>query len=191
LTPLVLVVYYVLAMRQLLNNYAFIDGINLHLTYEYLEWRLDYQKLRTYLEKRHNITTAYYFIGFVEEYSNIYKDLSAYGYSLKFRQISKKKIPPVICSNCHHVIKPGKVDIKCDCDADIVLQVMDDVSNYDKAILISSDGDFDNLVKKLIKLNKLKLVLAPCKEGCSKLLKAAALGRIGFLDDFRSELEKI
>jgi len=68
---------------------------------------------------------------------------------------------------------------------------MDDISRYDKAILISSDGDFDNLVTKLLHVNKLKLVLGPCKEGCSKLLKRAARGRIEFLDSLRDELEKI
>ena len=173
-----------------MNNFAFIDGTNLHLTYEYLEWRLDYRKLRTYLEKRHSVTTAYYFLGFVKGNSNIYKDLEEYGYTLKFREISKNKIDAIICPHCHQIVEPAKDKTKCDCDADLVLQVMDDISKYDKAILISSDGDFDNLVRKLLQVNKLKLVLAPCKAGCSKLLKKATLGRIGFLDDFRGELEK-
>jgi len=67
---------------------------------------------------------------------------------------------------------------------------MDDMEKYEKVILITSDGDFDNVVRKLIQVNKLKLVLAPCKEGCSRLLKSAARGRIEFLDKFRGELEK-
>jgi hypothetical protein len=57
-------------------------------------------------------------------------------------------------------------------------------------VAVKPQGDFDNVIKKLIRINKLKLVLAPCKEGCSRLLKNAARGRIGFLDNFRGELQK-
>lgn len=178
-------------IRQEQGNYAFIDGINLHLTYEYLGWKLDYRKLRIYLRKRHNVTTAYYFIGHLEENNDIYKELEAYGYSLKFREVSKNRVDAVVCPHCHKIVEPEKDKVKCDCDADLVLQAMDDISKYDKAILISSDGDFDNLVKKLLHVGKMKLVLAPCKEGCSKLLKRASQGRIDFLDNHRDKLEKI
>jgi hypothetical protein len=34
------------------------------------------------------------------------------------------------------------------------------------------------------------MVFAPCKDGCSGLLMSAARGKIAFIDDFRSELEK-
>jgi uncharacterized LabA/DUF88 family protein len=61
---------------------------------------------------------------------------------------------------------------------------------YDKVVLITSDGDFDELVKKLLLKDKFRLLLAPCKNGCSGWLKSAALGRIEFMDTFRAELEK-
>ena len=34
------------------NNFAFIDGANLHFTYENLDWELDYAKLRNYLNEQ-------------------------------------------------------------------------------------------------------------------------------------------
>ena len=46
-----------------MNNYAFIDGTNLHLTYEHLPWKMDYQKLRVYLSDRYYVSKAFYFIG--------------------------------------------------------------------------------------------------------------------------------
>jgi len=176
-------------VTEIQNNYAFIDGINLHLTYEYLDWKLDYRKLRIYLEKRHNVSIAYYFLGFIKNNWRIYRDLEAYGYKLEFRDISRNTTDEEGCPYCGKCIKPEQIKIKCDCDADLTLKVVDDIGNYDKAIIITSDGDFDNLVRKLIHLNKLKLVLAPCKEGCSKLLKDASLGRISFLDEFKDELK--
>jgi len=160
------------------------------LTFEYLGWKLDYRKLRIYLEKRHNITTAYYFLGFIAKNKRVYSDLYEYGYTLKFRKVSEFPTAPIICPHCKRVVEPEGIKTKCDCDADITLQIMDDIEKYEKAILITSDGDFDNVVRKLIDFNKLKLVLAPCKEGCSRLLKSATRGRIEFLDKFREELEK-
>lgn len=178
-----------IAIQQ--NNYAFIDGVNLHLTYAYLGWRLDYSKLRVYLRNRHNVSVAYYFIGFIKQNHGIYEALKAYDYELKFREVSEFQADPITCPNCQSVVKPSESKTKCDCDADIVLQIMNDINDYDRAILISSDGDFDNLVKQLVRGNKLKLVLAPCKAGCSKLLKRASQGRIEFLDNLRGQLEKI
>ncbi len=180
-----------MVIAQQKGNYAFIDGINLHLTYENLDWNLDYRKLRVYLDRRHNVKIAYYFLGFMKTNKRIYQDLEAYGYSLKFREISKRIIDEVGCPYCGKCIEPEQIKIKCDCDADLTLQVMDDINKFDRAIIITSDGDFNNLIGKLVQLNKLKLVFAPCKDGCSKLLKKAALGRIEFLDNFKSELEKV
>jgi len=178
-------------MVQRINNYAFVDGTNLHLTYEYLDWDIDYRKLFTYLRKKHNITTAYYFMGNIERNRGIYEYLEAYGYTLKLRTPSEFPTEAVICPHCNKVVEPAGIKIKCDCDADITLQVLKDIQEYDRAILITSDGDFNNLIRRLIQVNKLKLVFAPCKEGCSWLLKSAARGRIGFLDNFRGELEKV
>ena len=50
--------------------------------------------------------------------------------------------------------------------------------------------NFDELIKELVSKDKLKLVFAPCREGCSGLLKSAARGRIAYIDDYRTELEK-
>ena len=173
------------------NNYAFIDGTNLHITYEYLGWKLDYSKLRNYLGKTHNVAKAYYFIGFIRENQPVYNNLKRWGYSLKYREVSPRETEYVICSKCGQKCEVDANKFKCDCDADIVLQIMSDVDNFSKAILITSDGDFDHLVESLLRASKLELVLAPCKKGCSHLLLRAARGRIAFIDDLRAELEKV
>jgi uncharacterized LabA/DUF88 family protein len=173
-----------------INNYAFIDGNNLHLTFVGLGVQLKYDKLLSYLKKRHNVTTANYFIGRISQNQHIYDTLTSYGYTLRFRDVTKKGGKPVTCPACGKSFEIDKGKTKCDCDADLVLQVMDEIKDYDKAIIITSDGDFDNLVKKLITLDKLDMVLAPSKAGCSRLLNSAALGRIAFLDELIGEMEK-
>ena len=151
------------------NNYAFIDGSNLHLTFEYFYksggWRIDYRKLRRFLRKRFNITVAYYFVGYRLKNSDIYKNLEEYGY-----------IP------MHEVAN--------DMDAYLINQAQWDISKYDGAIIISSDQHFAELVEYLDSKDKLKLVLAPCNKGCSGKLKKAANTKIEFLTNFKKELKK-
>lgn len=173
------------------NNYAFIDGANLHLTYEHLDWGLDYEKLRTYLHKKLNVTTAHYFLGKTSENSALYENLESYGYNLKFKNPSRYKVEEEDCPYCHKVIAPELDKNKADCDSFLTLEVISNSSLYDKAVLITSDGDYDELVRELVRKDKLKLVFAPCRKGCSGLLVSAARGRISYIDDYRAEFEKI
>lgn len=172
------------------NNFAFIDGANLHLTYEYLDWKLDYQKLRNYLKKKLDVIVAYYFIGNIKENKDIYTTLESYDYTIKLKNPSPYVTKEEDCPYCKKVIAPEIIRNKSDCDSFMTLQVMSDLSMYDKVVLITSDGDFDNLVTTLLLKDKLRMVFAPCKEECSWLLKSAARGKIAFIDDYRDELEK-
>jgi hypothetical protein len=80
---------------------------------------------------------------------------------------------------------------KADVDSYLTLQVVLDLENFDKAVIISSDGDYDELVRMFLNWDKLRLVFAPCRAGCSWLLRSQARGRIAFIDEFRNELEKV
>ena len=173
------------------NNFAFIDGANLHITYEYLDWKLDYQKLRNYLKKRLDVTFAFYFLGNVEENVDLYTTLESYDYTLRLKEPSPYVTKEKYCPHCHLSIAPEMTRYKADCDSYLTLEAISNMSIYDKAVLITSDGDFDNLVKKLLLQDKLRVVFAPCRAGCSWLLKSAARGRIAYIDDYRTELEKL
>jgi uncharacterized LabA/DUF88 family protein len=76
-------------------------------------------------------------------------------------------------------------------DADLVLQVMIDFNKYNKAVIVSSDGDFYSLVEHLYAKNKLKVVLSPNREKCSILLKKKAKDKIDFIDNLKRKLEYI
>ena len=172
-------------------NFAFIDGANLHITYENLDWKLDYQKLRNYLTKKLDVIVAYYFIGRTEQYKDIYSKLETYDYTIKLKEPSPYMSEAEYCPHCSKLIVPAMQRYKSDCDSFMTLRIMLDAHIYDKVVLITSDGDFDNLVERLLLQDKLKMIFAPCKGGCSWLLRSAARGRIAFIDDYRDELEKI
>ena len=162
-------------MKKPQINYAFIDGNNLHLTTKYLGWDLDYKKFRVYLSEHYGVGRAYYFIGYLPENVSLYTALQSYGYVLVFKPTLK--------------IKGGRV--KGNCDAELVLQAMIDWKDYEKAVIVTSDGDFACLVEYLRRQNKLQCVLAPCRDGCSHLLKKAAQERIASVDALKGKLEYI
>ncbi len=173
------------------NNFAFIDGANLHITYENLSWKLDYQKLLKYLRAKLGVNVAYYFMGNTPENGAIRRNLELFGYTVKLKEPSPYTTEEEDCPYCRKVIVPELNKNKADVDSFMTLTAVSDLGSYDQAVLITSDGDFDELVKKLQRQDKLRMVFAPCRNGCSKLLRKIARDKIAFVDDFRNELEKI
>jgi len=155
------------------KNYAFIDSQNLNMGIRRLGWKMGFKKLRVYLKEKYNVKKAYLFIGYMPENQNLYRSLQERGYVLIFKPILKKK--------------DGSV--KGNVDAELVLQAMIDYEEYDKAIIISSDGDFYCLVNYLYDKNKLASVISPCYETCSILLKRSAKEKIVFINNLRKKLE--
>ncbi len=160
-------------MRKKENNYAFIDSQNLNLGVQNLGWKLDYKRFMIYLKDKYGVLVAYLFIGYLPENQDLYSSLQRAGYYLVF----KPTLPD----------KDG--EIKGNVDADLVLQTMLDYDKFDKAIIVSSDGDFYSLVKYLYKQNKLKCVLSPYVKTCSVLLKRTAREKIVFMNNLRQKLE--
>lgn len=160
-------------MKNSENNFAFIDGQNLHLGIRDLGWNLNYKRFRVYLKEKYNVSKAYLFIGYVPENQELYKSLQEYGYILVFKPLL---IP-----------KEGKP--KGNVDADLVLRAMIEYPNYDKSVIVTSDGDFYSLVDYLYSKNKLRIVLASHKKKCSILLQKKAREKIDFMDNLRNKLE--
>ncbi len=74
-------------------------------------------------------------------------------------------------------------------DAELVLQAMIDLPCYDRAAIVTSDGDFACLVRYLHHRQKLERVLSPNRTGCSALLKRAARERLDFLENAKRKIE--
>ena len=159
-------------MKQTEKNYAFIDSQNLNLGIKSLGWKLDHKRFRIYLREKYKVEIAYLFIGYIPENQDLYSSLQECGYVLVF----KPTLPD----------KNG--DIKGNVDADLVLQAMLDYEKYDKAVIVTSDGDFYSLVKYLYKQNKLRFVMSPYVKTCSVLLKKTAREKIVFMNNLKEKL---
>lgn len=155
------------------NNYAFIDSQNLNLGIKKLGWNLDYKKFRIYLAEKYDVKKAYMFIGFVALNQSLYDKLQEAGFILVFKP----------------TIPDENGNIKGNVDADLVLKTILEVNNYDKAVLVTSDGDFYSIVDYLYSKNKLRNVLSPDIENCSNLIKKSAKEKIYFMNDLRNKLE--
>ncbi|MEK7581944.1 MAG: NYN domain-containing protein [Patescibacteria group bacterium] len=160
-------------MKSRENNHAFIDSQNLNLGIQKLGWKLDYRKFRIYLREKYCVEKAYIFIGFVALNQKLYDKLQESDFLLKFKP----------------TIPDDSGNIKGNIDADLVLWTILKKEEYDKAIIVSSDGDFYSLVEYLYEHNKLKAVLSPDKKECSSLLKQTAKEKIRFMDNLRHKLE--
>lgn len=85
--------------------------------------------------------------------------------------------------------KAREGEVKGNCDAELVLQAMIDLNEYQQAVIVTGDGDFACLVKYLRKKDKLKCVLSPDRANCSWLLRESAQKQIAFMNDLRGKLE--
>lgn len=151
------------------NTVAYIDAANLHNGVKSLGWHLDYKRFRVWLHDKYNVTQANLFIGLIPKYNTLYTTLQEAGFMLIFKDVTYGV--------------DGKV--KGNCDADLVLRATKDVyeSNFQKVILVSSDGDYAGLVSFLLEKEKLLAVVSPAvAEKCSILLKRTG-ARIAYLND--------
>ena len=130
------------------KTFAFIDSQNLNLGVRSQGWKLDWRKFRQYLRNKYNVTKAYLFIGQVVGNELLYASLQESGYILIFK--------PTL----YHREKT-KTIIKGNVDAELVLHTMIQYKNYQKAIIVSGDGDFYCLAEFLEEKNKLLRILAP------------------------------
>ncbi len=155
-----------------MSNFAFIDAQNVHRGIQSLGWKLNWGKFRVYLKEKYTITTAYLFLGYMPTNQELYTELQKAGYIIIFK--------PVIFD------KDGKA--KGNCDADLVLHTLLQKDMYDKAVIVTSDGDFYSLVKYLYDNRKLEIVLSPYIKTCSKLLRKEAKEKINYMDDLRNKI---
>lgn len=141
------------------SNIAFIDGQNLHLGTKESGWTVNHPRFRIYLAEKYNITEAYYFLGFISgDEQDLYDSLQKAGFILAFREHSS-------------ALKGHK---KGNVDSDIVFGVMKklvDSEPFDKAFIVSGDGDYKKLVDYLIKKKRFGKMLFPNKKFASSLYK--------------------
>lgn len=153
------------------NNCAFIDSQNLNLAIRDLGWALDFKRFRKYLEDKYSISRAFIFIGYIATNESLYTSLQEYGYILIFK--------PTLA------LPDGRV--KGNIDAELVLHAMIEFPNYEKAVIVTGDGDFHCLIEYLKKQSKLRKLIIPNRYKFSSLLRKFATD-MAFMNDLKDKL---
>jgi len=159
-------------MRKPQNNYAFIDSQNLNLSIRDQGWVLDFGKFKQFLHDKYSVTHAFLFIGYIYENQDLYISLQKDGFILIFKPTLK--------------LPDGRV--KGNVDAELVLHAMIEYDNYDKALIVTGDGDFYCLVDYLVKKDKLLKLMIPNRNKFSSLFRKM-MPHIMFMNDLRGKLE--
>jgi len=137
------------------NNYAFIDSQNVNLAIRELGWKLDWHKFRVLLREKYSITKAYLFVGYLQGNNSLYTYLQDAGFICIFKPTLEYK----------------NGTTKGNCDAELVLHAMIEYERYEKAVIVTGDGDFHCLAKYLFEQKKLEALLIPNRFRFSALLK--------------------
>jgi len=156
------------------QTYAFIDSQNLNLGVQSQGWKLDFARFFIFLKDKYKVKKAFLFIGYIPKNKQLYAFLEKAGYTIIYK--------PVVES------KKVKAKTKGNVDAELVLHAMLQYPKYNKAIIVSGDGDFYCLAEYLEKENKLAKIIVPNKKYSSLLRKLGHF--IVNIDFLRGKLEK-
>src|SRR5512146_649204 len=172
------------------NTYAFIDSQNLNLGTQRMGWKMDWRKFRQFLQNKYGVTHAYMFIGYMSENEQLYEYMHELGYLVVLKPTVDVSAKPVAAQDKQAAPDAEAVKekplIKGNVDAELVLYAMKELPHYERAIIVSGDGDFFGLAEYLEEQGKLAHIMAPNWQ-YSSLLKPLE-HKIIRLDQKRREL---
>lgn len=162
----------------------FIDGANyFFMQRDGLHWWIDAEKLMAYCETLGEVVDATYYVGVgvpsearQHAFLNRLVDL---GYALETKDI--KEIFDDVS---------GEIKKKANLDIEIVLDMFNTIDNYDMAILVSGDGDFERPLR-LLRARGKKFKVLSTKGFVAHELKMVAGLHYKDVNDLRAELEHI
>ncbi len=169
--------------------FAFIDSQNLNMgvgsdvEYKgrkiYSGWKLDFKKFRIYLKDKFKAEEAFLFIGNKPGQESKYAYLQRCGYIVVLKPTTSYKD------------NDGNIKVKGNVDTDLVLYAAaKEIDNYDKAIIVTGDGDFLSLCEYLDEQGKLGNIVIPNKHKFSQLLSKYA-EKLDFVSVNRVKLEEL
>lgn len=164
--------------------YAFIDNQNLNMTIQNLGWKIDWIKFRKFLTQKYGVTKAFMFIGYVPEFQDMYEFLHEAGYAIVLKPTFD--ITRAQPESAEKKDTEEKKPIKGNVDAELVLWAVKEMKNYDRAVIVSGDGDFYTLVEYLEREGKLLKLLSPSGQYSS--LYNQFEKHIDRVDHYRKEL---
>lgn len=158
----------------------FIDNSNIFQGFRKYDIKADYEKLKRLITKDRILQSIFLYEGVVypmsPEKKNWYEELSnRSGYVIK--------------ASFDKIASSGAIEKKVDISIAIDIVSLAYENAYDTAVLVSGDGDFVPVVKKIKKLDKKVEIWAFEYSFANALKEELEPGNIHYLDDFLSKLK--
>ncbi len=116
---------------------------------------MDWKKFRAMLADEYDVEKAFMFIGYMPENEDLYTQMHDAGYLVALKPTLDMFAKP------GEEKKDDKPPTKGNVDTELVMYVMKEMPNYNKAIVVSGDGDFYSLIEYMRDKNKLLNVMVP------------------------------
>ncbi|MCX6789432.1 MAG: NYN domain-containing protein [Candidatus Gribaldobacteria bacterium] len=190
-----------------MKTFAFIDASNLFYGgVKSLGWKIDYQKLLVYLQRKYNAERILYFGGveihkfpydYLQNETVPLKELVEYLLALIEKEGPKLTEAMLLLLNRHLqrirfylkleqfgyelYLKPvklyeqedGLTKRKANCDVDMAFYLMKEKDSFERAVILSGDGDFLPVLKHLRENGKEVIVLARAKRTAREIKQFA------------------
>jgi uncharacterized LabA/DUF88 family protein len=138
--------------------YAFIDSQNLNVGTQKFGWKMNWAQFRKWLRDEYGVEKAFMFIGYIPENEALYEQMHDAGFLVVLKQtfdMTRVQEEPKLEKG------EEKPPVKGNVDTDLVLWTMKELGNYQKAIIVSGDGDFFSLVEYLHSKKRLLHIMTP------------------------------
>ncbi|MBU0458620.1 NYN domain-containing protein [Patescibacteria group bacterium] len=146
------------------RTYVFIDAANILYSQQTLGWRVDYTKLKNYLDNECLLGKIFFYTGKVGD------NIKQQSFLNKLRRIgyfvNAKEVKRIRMSDNMYILK-GNLDVELAIDAVL------NMHNYDTILLLSGDSDFAYLLDVLKKNRRRVLVVSERGHVSLELLQRA------------------
>ena len=143
---------------------VFIDASNILYSQKSMGWKMDYRKLKDYLNSESEVVSLNYYTGKVgsfDKQANFLEKMEKIGYRITSKEIKLIKL------NNNKFLQKGNLDVE------LALDSFKEKDSYDTLLLFSGDSDFAYLLD-LLKLERKKVIVLSTRKHISiDLLKRA------------------
>lgn len=162
----------------------FVDGANMFYTQKKgLGWFFDPAKLLKVLRADDDLTDAYWYMGLKQppdpRDENFVRFLAYAGYVVR-----TKGLKTIYDS------ETGDTTQKANLDVEIVMDMFNTIDNYDKAILLSGDGDFERALE-LLRTRGKEICVVSTQNWIAAELRMAVGSHFVDLQDLRDRIERL
>ncbi|MFA4889764.1 MAG: NYN domain-containing protein [Candidatus Omnitrophota bacterium] len=148
------------------KTYVFIDASNIYHSFKKFGWKIDFVKLKKYLEKNTEAGNIYFYTAYDPYYAkqrNFLDFLEMVGYIVR-----KKKVK---------FIKNGEMEEggfrKGNLDVELAIDAVDNKDKFQSFVLFSGDSDFEALLKYMRAHKKFCVVISTRDHVAIELLQQA------------------